>query len=58
MVGMKLIWNSIIRRYDKSKKEDDFIRPKELPYTSDRIAEGVANFNPKELEVRDSQLSK
>lgn len=54
----KVVQNSRYYNYDKSKKEDDFIRPKELPYTNDRIAEGVANFNPKELEVRDSQLSK
>ena len=47
----KIVFNVRYYDYDRFGLESDNERPKDVPFSNKRIAEGVASFNPSELEI-------
>lgn len=53
-----IIFNPRYYDYNRFQTQSSDNRPKHLPYSEERIAEGVLRFNQKELEVSDKQIDK
>ncbi len=56
-INKKIIFNSKYYDYDKFRLKTTNTRPKDVPFSNERIADGIADFNPNELEEqKDNQL--
>ena len=53
-----IIFNPRYYDYNRFQTQSSDNRPKHLPYSEERIAEGVLRFDQKELEVPDKQIDK
>ena len=53
-----IIFNPRYYDYNRFQTQSSDNRPKRLPYSEERIAEGVLRFDQKELEVPDKQIDK
>ena len=53
-----IIFNPRYYDYNRFQTQSSDNRPKHLPYSEERIAEGVLRFDQKELEVPDKHIDK
>ena len=52
----QIVFNARYYDYDRFGLKSDNKRPKDVPFSNERIAEGIARFDQSELEIPDNQL--